>query len=356
MRRPVAGAAPATWAPAEDSPSGDSKNPEANRRGRRSAAPEAGALPIPYWMDTAGRHRRVRPALAPRGAATRNGGGSEGRAPDRRGRRVGQPGPALFQGRRANRGLLSRAGPRRPSPGGAAGSKEHPDYEPRRHAWAQRLLADEVATLVAETRHEALELGRAPAVEADSVVHPGTGFTLELPRHGHQRRFDLVDSRLQRCGVAGRTRPSGLHHSGGQVHLAVCARAGCQVPGLWHVDLPNAAIEFWKITSCAGLLEKSLRLVRSPVGGCFAHNGRSDGAAMLAVVTMYVKRPRQGCRQFHQLGDSIRRHPVVAHRQMHVAQPMSPGCLDVGSGAIHAHNGLDALRSQPGEGGVPHRK
>ena len=47
------------------------------------------------------------------------------------------------------------------------GSKEHPDYAPRRHAWAQRLLADEVAPLVAETRQEALGLGRAAAVETE---------------------------------------------------------------------------------------------------------------------------------------------------------------------------------------------
>ena len=47
------------------------------------------------------------------------------------------------------------------------GSKEHPEYESRRHAWAQRLLADEVETLIAEARHEALELGRAAAVETE---------------------------------------------------------------------------------------------------------------------------------------------------------------------------------------------
>ena len=47
------------------------------------------------------------------------------------------------------------------------GSKEHPEYQSRRHVWAQRLLADEVETLIAESRHEALELGRAAAVETE---------------------------------------------------------------------------------------------------------------------------------------------------------------------------------------------
>jgi hypothetical protein len=47
------------------------------------------------------------------------------------------------------------------------GSKEHPEYEPRRHRWAQRLLEDEVEKLIAETRQEAAKLGRAEAVEEE---------------------------------------------------------------------------------------------------------------------------------------------------------------------------------------------
>lgn len=47
------------------------------------------------------------------------------------------------------------------------GSKEHPDYAPRLHRWAERLLQDEVEKLVAETRQEATELGRAEAVEKE---------------------------------------------------------------------------------------------------------------------------------------------------------------------------------------------
>jgi hypothetical protein len=47
------------------------------------------------------------------------------------------------------------------------GSKDHPDYEARLHRWAERLLADEVEQLIAETRHEVTEAGRAQAVEKE---------------------------------------------------------------------------------------------------------------------------------------------------------------------------------------------
>jgi hypothetical protein len=47
------------------------------------------------------------------------------------------------------------------------GSKEHPEYEPRLHRWADRLLEDEVEKLVAESRQEATALGRAAAVEEE---------------------------------------------------------------------------------------------------------------------------------------------------------------------------------------------
>ena len=35
---------------------------------------------------------------------------------------------------------------------------------------------------------------------------------------------------------------------------------------------------------------------------------------------------------------------------------MSMGRFEIGAGAIHAHDGLDTLRGQPGEGGVPVRQ
>ena len=47
------------------------------------------------------------------------------------------------------------------------GSKQHPDYKPRLQSWADRLLADEVKALIAETRQEATEAGRAEAVEKE---------------------------------------------------------------------------------------------------------------------------------------------------------------------------------------------
>lgn len=47
------------------------------------------------------------------------------------------------------------------------GGREHPEYEGRRHRWAERLLADEVESLVSETREESLALGRAEAVEEE---------------------------------------------------------------------------------------------------------------------------------------------------------------------------------------------
>ena len=47
------------------------------------------------------------------------------------------------------------------------GSKDHPEYEPRLHRWADRLLEDEVEKLIAETRQEASTVGRAEAVEEE---------------------------------------------------------------------------------------------------------------------------------------------------------------------------------------------
>jgi len=47
------------------------------------------------------------------------------------------------------------------------GSKDHPEYEPRLHRWADRLLEDEVEQLIAETRPEASTGGRAEAVEEE---------------------------------------------------------------------------------------------------------------------------------------------------------------------------------------------
>lgn len=46
------------------------------------------------------------------------------------------------------------------------GSKAHPDYPPRLHRWAERLLCDHVAALVAETRAECAGRPCAPTVEA----------------------------------------------------------------------------------------------------------------------------------------------------------------------------------------------
>jgi hypothetical protein len=45
------------------------------------------------------------------------------------------------------------------------GTKEHPEYQPRLHRWAERLLEDEVETLGREAAQEAAKLGRAEAVE-----------------------------------------------------------------------------------------------------------------------------------------------------------------------------------------------
>lgn len=47
------------------------------------------------------------------------------------------------------------------------GSKDHPEYEPRLHRWADRLLEDEIEQLIAQTRQEATMLGRAEAVEEE---------------------------------------------------------------------------------------------------------------------------------------------------------------------------------------------
>jgi hypothetical protein len=45
------------------------------------------------------------------------------------------------------------------------GSKEHPEYEARRHRWAKRLLRNGVENLIVETRQEAAARGRSAAVE-----------------------------------------------------------------------------------------------------------------------------------------------------------------------------------------------
>ena len=47
------------------------------------------------------------------------------------------------------------------------GSKTHPDYGPRQHHWAKRLLKNEVERLIAQTRQEAGAAHRAEAVEKE---------------------------------------------------------------------------------------------------------------------------------------------------------------------------------------------
>jgi len=47
------------------------------------------------------------------------------------------------------------------------GNKEHPEFERRLHRWADGLLEDEVALLIAQARQEATTLGRAEAVEQE---------------------------------------------------------------------------------------------------------------------------------------------------------------------------------------------
>jgi hypothetical protein len=126
------------------------------------------------------------------------------------------------------------------------GSKEHPEYESRRHAWAQRLLADEVATLVAETRHEALGLGRAAAVEAE-VGYFGRNVARMQYGTFRQQGF-LIGSGVIEAGcktvIGTRCKQSGMFWSltGAENILAFrCIHASRRLESFWKYRLDHHA-------------------------------------------------------------------------------------------------------------------
>ena len=47
------------------------------------------------------------------------------------------------------------------------GSKQHRTYKTRRRQWIKRLLKDQVATLITQTRREAATAGRSEPVEQE---------------------------------------------------------------------------------------------------------------------------------------------------------------------------------------------
>jgi hypothetical protein len=126
------------------------------------------------------------------------------------------------------------------------GSKEHPDYAPRRHAWAQRLLADEVATLVAETRQEALGLGRAAAVEAGLGYFVRNVARMQYGTFRHQGFF--IGSGVIEAGcktvIGTRCKQSGMFWSvtGAENILAFrCIHASRRLESFWKYRLDHHA-------------------------------------------------------------------------------------------------------------------
>jgi hypothetical protein len=118
------------------------------------------------------------------------------------------------------------------------GRKEHPDYEPRLHRWADRLLEDEVEKLLAETRQEATALGRAEAVEEKLGYFAGNVARMQYGTFRKQGWF--IGSGVIEAGcktvIGARCKQSGMFWSvpGAENILAFrCIHASRRIDSFW---------------------------------------------------------------------------------------------------------------------------
>ena len=126
------------------------------------------------------------------------------------------------------------------------GSKEHPEYESRRHRWADRLLEDGVEALIAETRQEATALGRAEAVEQELGYFVGNVARMQYGTFRQQGFF--LGSGVIEAGcktvIGTRCKQSGMFWSvpGAENSLAFrCIHASRRIADFWKYRLNQRA-------------------------------------------------------------------------------------------------------------------
>lgn len=117
----------------------------------------------------------------------------------------------------------------------------------------------------------------------------------------------------------------------------------------------HTAIQAGVVGRGASLLQKRLCLRWSPSGSRLAHQGCCRRAAMLSMVTVDIDGARQVSGGLRQFDDAVCRHAIIADGQVDIAQAMSPGGFHVRTRAIHADDGLNTLRGEPGKSRIPFR-
>lgn len=122
------------------------------------------------------------------------------------------------------------------------GSKEHPQYEPRLHRWADRLLEDQVAALIAEARQEAKAWGCAEVVEKELGYFVGNVARMQYGTFRQQGFF--IGSGVIEAGcktvIGARCKQSGMFWSvpGARNILAFrCIHASRRIGEFWKYRL-----------------------------------------------------------------------------------------------------------------------
>ena len=118
------------------------------------------------------------------------------------------------------------------------GNKEHPDYKPRLHQWAKRLLKNGVEKLVAETRQESAGRRQAAMVEKELGYFVRN---IERMQYGTFRKAGLfIGSGVIEAGcktvIGARCKQSGMQWGvpGAQNILALrCIHASRRLPDFW---------------------------------------------------------------------------------------------------------------------------
>jgi len=126
------------------------------------------------------------------------------------------------------------------------GSKEHPDYRARQRRWAKRLLRDGVEKLIAQTRQEAMDLGRLPAVEAELGYFVGNVARMQYGTF--RKRGFFIGSGVIEAGcktvIGARCKQSGMFWSvrGAEKVLALrCIHASRRLDAFWKERLNQRA-------------------------------------------------------------------------------------------------------------------
>lgn len=156
---------------------------------------------------------------------------------DRRGVGLGDNGPAVLQGRRANRGLLPRAGTVGQVLEALLG-KAHPDPPKQSRRWAKRLLQDKVQALIQETRQPCA--GAPQAVAAESALGCFVRNVSRMQYGTFRAAGYFIGSGVLEAGcktiIGGRCKQSGMFWSAsGAENILVlrCMHSGRRSEELW---------------------------------------------------------------------------------------------------------------------------